>query len=64
MHDLRAHWRSCSTALAAAAIAGLAGCSSAPGDHGNLDGASILVFSETRAFRHRSIPAGIRAFEA
>ena len=64
MPDLRVHWRSCSTVIAAAAIACLAGCSTAPGDHGNLDGANILVFSETRAFRHRSIPAGVRAFEA
>ena len=64
MHNLRPHWRSYSTVFAAAAIVCLTGCSSAPGDHGNLDGASILVFSETRAFRHRSIPAGVRAFEA
>ncbi|MDE0003266.1 MAG: hypothetical protein OXQ29_11280, partial [Rhodospirillaceae bacterium] len=61
---LRVHWRNYRAAFAAAAIACLAACSSAPGDHGNLDGANILVFSKTRAFRHRSIPAGIRAFEA
>ena len=64
MQNLRARWRTYGTALAAAAIAGLAGCSNAPADHANLDGADILVFTKTRSFRHPSIPAGIRAFEA
>lgn len=64
MQNLRARWRRYGTALAAAAVAGLPGCSNAPADHGNLDGADILVFTKTRSFRHPSIPAGIRAFEA
>ena len=64
MQNFRASWRRYGTALAAAAIASLAGCSVAPGEHGNLDGANVLVFSKTRSFRHPSIPAGVLAFEA
>ena len=64
MQNFRTSWRRYGKAFFAAAIAGLGGCSNASADLANLDGANILVFSETRAFRHQSIPAGIHAFEA
>ena len=63
MENLRANLHSFGAVTVAVAICGPAACSVGPGDFGHLDGARVLVFTETGGFRHQSIPAGIRAFE-